>query len=153
MYQWYKDSSLCYAYLSDVQPSPWSPSDDSRFPAHARESWTESQWFSRGWTLQELLAPKSVQFFIVSGSLLGSNLRRPVRFVALPVFLEGFCKEAIFPKQVLHIECLGHKEENNKNRRSSILFTGHVQCPYAIIIRRRHECFLEIARAYYTDFR
>jgi hypothetical protein len=48
MYQWYKESAVCYAYLADVV-------DAARF--------TESRWFTRGWTLQELIAPMRVIFF------------------------------------------------------------------------------------------
>jgi hypothetical protein len=47
MFAWYRDSHSCYAYLSDV---PRVKVDDSR-------------WFTRGWTLQELLAPEDVIFY------------------------------------------------------------------------------------------
>jgi hypothetical protein len=58
MFQWYKDSHICYAYLSDVVSSPalvWKsrPSSDFEY----------SRWFSRGWTLQELIAPDVLHFF------------------------------------------------------------------------------------------
>ncbi|EHK49557.1 hypothetical protein TRIATDRAFT_178920, partial [Trichoderma atroviride IMI 206040] len=49
MYQWYWDSDVCYAYLSDVSPTDL-------------ESFQRSQWFTRGWTLQELLAPRALIF-------------------------------------------------------------------------------------------
>ena len=52
MYSWYKASQVCYAYLADVHRG-YTLSDDLR----------KSQWFTRGWTLQELLAPRSVVFF------------------------------------------------------------------------------------------
>ncbi|KAI9863599.1 MAG: hypothetical protein M1813_003622 [Trichoglossum hirsutum] len=51
MFQWYKKSSVCYAYLSDVK----SETFDMTFP--------QSRWFRRGWTLQELIAPPGVIFF------------------------------------------------------------------------------------------
>ncbi|KIM67914.1 hypothetical protein SCLCIDRAFT_60339, partial [Scleroderma citrinum Foug A] len=47
MYRWYENAKVCYAYLHDV-PDPWFPT---------------TKWFSRGWTLQELIAPDNVQFF------------------------------------------------------------------------------------------
>lgn len=54
MYAWYENADLCYAYLADV-PSGQDPyEDDSAF--------RQSRWFTRGWTLQELLAPKKVVF-------------------------------------------------------------------------------------------
>ncbi|KAI0596904.1 heterokaryon incompatibility protein-domain-containing protein [Biscogniauxia sp. FL1348] len=51
MYRWYKNSTVCYAFLSDVQTERIT----EPFPA--------SKWLTRGWTLQELLAPKNVVFF------------------------------------------------------------------------------------------
>jgi len=54
MFQYYQRAQVCYAYLSDV-PS-------SRLAAN-EWAFRNSQWFTRGWTLQELLAPQSVEFF------------------------------------------------------------------------------------------
>ena len=60
MYRWYKNAKVCYVYLHDVS-DPWFPaaSDDEMYPDFS--GWPE--WFSRGWTLQELIAPSNVQFF------------------------------------------------------------------------------------------
>ena len=55
MFQWYRDSRVCYSYLDDVPSSDEPRSEDSRF--------RQSRWFTRGWTLQELLAPLYVVFF------------------------------------------------------------------------------------------
>ena len=60
MYRWYANSRICYAYLHDV-PGPSFPiaKDNARYPKS--NGWPE--WFSRGWTLQEMIAPGNVQFF------------------------------------------------------------------------------------------
>ncbi|KAI1162507.1 heterokaryon incompatibility protein-domain-containing protein [Nemania serpens] len=52
MYRWYERADVCYAYLSDL-------------PSHLPLSISlrHSRWFTRGWTLQELIAPKKVYFF------------------------------------------------------------------------------------------
>lgn len=50
MFRWYAKSKLCVAYLNDVE-------DDTE------QSFSESLWFTRGWTLQELIAPIDVEFF------------------------------------------------------------------------------------------
>ncbi|KAI0446088.1 heterokaryon incompatibility protein-domain-containing protein [Xylaria telfairii] len=52
MYRWYERSDVCYAYLSDL-------------PSHLplTISLRHSRWFTRGWTLQELIAPKTVYFY------------------------------------------------------------------------------------------
>ncbi|KAK7402390.1 hypothetical protein QQX98_011855 [Neonectria punicea] len=53
MFEWYRDATACYAYLSDVTVDPDGTSDNLE----------SSRWFTRGWTLQELLAPDDVGFF------------------------------------------------------------------------------------------
>jgi hypothetical protein len=64
MYQWYLGATRCYVYLSDVTTIGLSGTD---------LAFEKSRWFTRGWTLQELLAPKSVEFFSVEGDLLGDK--------------------------------------------------------------------------------
>ncbi|OAQ59800.1 ankyrin repeat-containing protein [Pochonia chlamydosporia 170] len=55
MFSWYWESDCCYAFLSDVTYDPTSKCVDKGFE--------ESRWFTRGFTLQELLAPKELKFF------------------------------------------------------------------------------------------
>ncbi|KAL4070098.1 heterokaryon incompatibility protein-domain-containing protein [Scleroderma yunnanense] len=60
MYRWYHNSRVCYAYLHDVPGISFSTkSDKEKYPNS--DGWPE--WFSRGWTLQEMIAPENVQFF------------------------------------------------------------------------------------------
>jgi len=60
MYRWYENAKVCYAYLHDAHASSFPTArDDDRYPKF--NGWPE--WFSRGWTLQELIAPSNVQFF------------------------------------------------------------------------------------------
>ena len=69
MFGWYYNAAKCYVYLSDV-------STDNSI---TNEPWTwkpalqHSRWFTRGWTLQELVAPTSVEFFSVEGERLGDR--------------------------------------------------------------------------------
>ncbi len=73
MFQWYQRAAKCYAYLADVSTKKRKPSDSS-----ARYSWEsafrESRWFTRGWTLQELIAPASVEFFSADRVRLGDKI-------------------------------------------------------------------------------
>ncbi|KAI6135389.1 heterokaryon incompatibility protein-domain-containing protein [Pisolithus croceorrhizus] len=60
MYRWYQNAQVCYAYLNDVSESTFpTKQDDNKFDKS--NGWPE--WFVRGWTLQELIAPKQVKFF------------------------------------------------------------------------------------------
>jgi hypothetical protein len=59
MYTWYQGANVCYAYLGDVS---------------SRKSFSDSRWFTRGWTLQELVAPEKVMFFDCNWKLLGSRV-------------------------------------------------------------------------------
>ena len=72
MFRWYQKAAKCYAYLSDV-----SVGDHRRAGLPPEQSWQRSfrnsRWFTRGWTLQELLAPVSVEFFSAEGQRLGSK--------------------------------------------------------------------------------
>jgi hypothetical protein len=56
MYRWYQKSQVCYAYLVDV---PDARTDHFRLESFFQQS----KWFTRGWTLQELLAPTFVEFY------------------------------------------------------------------------------------------
>jgi hypothetical protein len=61
MFRWYESSAVCYAYLYDVAPV----AIDLDPPARLRQleaAMKQSEWFRRGWTLQELLAPKYLLF-------------------------------------------------------------------------------------------
>ncbi|KAH9210141.1 hypothetical protein DL95DRAFT_475336 [Leptodontidium sp. 2 PMI_412] len=62
MFRWYRDATKCYVYLPD------------------ESTFRKSEWFRRGWTPRELIAPASVAFFSKEGELLGnkSSLERQI---------------------------------------------------------------------------
>ena len=66
MFRWYRKATKCYVYLSDVSACI---GDNQRAVAFRK-----SRWFTRGWTLPELLAPESVEFFSKEGVLLGDKI-------------------------------------------------------------------------------
>jgi hypothetical protein len=69
MFRWYRNAARCYAYLIDVSTN--DQIDLSLQPWEA--AFGNSRWFTRGWTLQELIAPRSVQFFCSNGNRLGDK--------------------------------------------------------------------------------
>ncbi|KAF1361606.1 HET-D [Lizonia empirigonia] len=70
MFRWYRNAARCYVYLSDVSIG----SDVVRSERPPEFTFKESRWFTRGWTLQELLAPSTVEFFSKEGAKLGDKL-------------------------------------------------------------------------------
>jgi Heterokaryon incompatibility protein (HET) len=71
MFRWYRDAVKCYVYLSDV---PTCTRDhDSQTEQAWQSAFRISRWFTRGWTLQELLAPRCVEFFSREEKLLGNK--------------------------------------------------------------------------------
>jgi len=64
MYEWYEKSDICYAYLEDVPAS--SPQPDVDLFMGAR-------WFTRGWTLQELIAPRAMEFYAQDWTEIGTK--------------------------------------------------------------------------------
>ena len=88
MFRWYRHSSLTIVHLADV-------SDDDEL--------SDSEWFKRGWTLQELLAPCALLFFthdwLPYGDHSSANHKKDKRILAelekatniAPHYLEDFC--------------------------------------------------------------
>ncbi|KAJ4287757.1 hypothetical protein N0V90_012461 [Kalmusia sp. IMI 367209] len=67
MFRWYELSARCYAYLEDVT---WRTSTDD---LDKRSNLESSRWFSRGWTLQELISPDEVFFYDNSWEFIGTR--------------------------------------------------------------------------------
>ena len=69
MFRWYRDAAKCYVYLADVSRS----ADVNSSQLLMESSFRKSRWFTRGWSLQELVAPASVEFFSKEGEQLGNK--------------------------------------------------------------------------------
>lgn len=61
MYQWYRDAVVCFAWLDDL---PREKPD---------RAMARSRWFTRGWTLQELVAPRRLEFYDVEWVFRGTK--------------------------------------------------------------------------------
>lgn len=59
MFSWYKCSAVCYAHLEDFDGD--LPDGDEDFVR--RSDFARCRWFTRGWTLQELIAPRRLVFY------------------------------------------------------------------------------------------
>lgn len=98
MFSWYRDSLECLVYLEDYPTRPWG--DSSPF-----DSLSKCRWFTRGWTLQELLAPKDMVFFNREWGLIGTKRSLSWEISAITGIDEDTLKE---PGRV-HAACAARK--------------------------------------------
>ena len=98
MFRWYRDSAVCYAYLSDLaDPLNAIVVTDVNSMARAmNKELAKSVWFTRGWTLQELIAPRKLIFYTASWTEVAEKnnwyLRRRIEKqtgIPVPVLLTG----------------------------------------------------------------
>jgi hypothetical protein len=73
MFRWYQNARKCYVYLSDVSTRK-RKFDDMLTQSTWKPAFRSSRWFTRGWTLQELLAPSIVEFFSQEWEKLGNKM-------------------------------------------------------------------------------
>jgi hypothetical protein len=85
MFTSYEQSALCLAYLADLQ----GPLDSE--PGKQEEQLQGCRWMKRGWTLQELMAPKRLIFTINIGTRLDLGVILPARFKESPELMARLC--------------------------------------------------------------
>ena len=68
MYRWYHDAEVCFTYIADVDAVPTG--GETHGFTDQIQAFKKSRWFSRGWTLQELIAPRKRVFFSNDWSLI-----------------------------------------------------------------------------------
>lgn len=79
MYRYYQEARCCLVYLADVSGDQGPLTrDNSREDADLLAAICRSRWFTRGWTLQELIAPSILVFFGHSWNELGSFQTNPL---------------------------------------------------------------------------
>lgn len=104
MFEWYSLTPMCFVYMADVPPHEADKLATSRSPTaepfptiepsgQTIETFEKSEWFTRGWTLQELLASKTLRFFNTNWHYFGdeSSLARPLTQASgiAPDYLRG----------------------------------------------------------------
>lgn len=73
MYRWYKQSGVCFAFLSDVSLGPGFDIDSLEKSQLLDRLFSSCCWATRGWTLQELIAPEIILFYGSDSSYLGNK--------------------------------------------------------------------------------
>jgi hypothetical protein len=94
MFQWYKRAHRCYVYLSDLGDG-WLRLRETN--PHALQTGLQAcRWFTRGWTLQELIAPHDLLFYSSTWRLVGSKkeLLEPISNITRvdPLVLSNRCE-------------------------------------------------------------
>jgi hypothetical protein len=92
MFKWYGRAGICYAYLEDV------PRHDDAVEA---DFLLTSRWFQRGWTLQELIAPRNVQFYANDWSPLGAKSEDDPDFTLRIANITGIDSDILLHRDVL----------------------------------------------------
>ncbi|KAK7455244.1 hypothetical protein VKT23_011116 [Stygiomarasmius scandens] len=92
MYQYYLDAEVCYVYLSDVLEDPRND------PRDIQSTFRRSRWFTRGWTLQELLAPSYAVFLDCQWTEIGTkwslrDVLSAITSIPMSVFEDGDLSE------------------------------------------------------------
>lgn len=77
MFAWYREAKICYVYLADIDH--YDPLVSDTVSRHFRNS----RWFTRGWTLQELIAPRNVVFYTARWNVIGNKMQLQTKFNVL----------------------------------------------------------------------
>src|SRR3569833_2163746 len=78
MFDWYRNAVVCYVYLADVvladaEIYSFYGQSDGLEKSALGQKFSTSRWLTRGWTLQELLAPTKIEFYSADWSLVGTR--------------------------------------------------------------------------------
>ena len=80
MYRWYRKARVCYAYLDDISPNDISSTKATGWDDYdpwevliSAEVLGKARWFTRGWTLQELIAPSQIRFYAADWTFFGNK--------------------------------------------------------------------------------
>lgn len=133
MFRWYQNAKECYVYLFDVT---WEEKYDNTSSAYSstthlspssavssklggspasRQSFRNSDWHTRGWTLQELLAPQNVIFYDKDWSFIGKKEKLAVDIAAAT----GIRLECLFHNWALSAACIAERMSWAATRRCS----------------------------------
>lgn len=103
MYRWYQEAEVCYAYLADTQ---------------TKDEVSKSRWFTRGFTLQELIAPSNLIFLMKNGRNWGERQSFDKMCLIVQAYLLVFSQaKTILKHLALRKECHGQRREKHQESR------------------------------------
>ena len=147
MFRWYKESTVCFVYLSDLPTvSDWLLLDRRMMWENSSplgEHLPKCRWFTRGWTLQELIASKNVEFYDEGWHIRGNELS-----MRRQLWLVTGIEEGVLEQQRFDFHCssgkanvLGCKTTNNSSRGSLLLSLWYLRRSFTFDLRRGYEGF------------
>ena len=136
MYRWYENAQVCYAYLHDVPGSSFpTASDNERYPDFS--GWPE--WFSRGWTLQELIAPNDVQFLNKNWQSIGDKRTLAPTLAAITGVSEHILIHGLGGNRPCVAQVMGSPPEDDASGGQSLFADGTAGREYADVVWRGEE--------------
>ncbi|KAI4934090.1 hypothetical protein J4E86_011472 [Alternaria arbusti] len=132
MFRWYQKADKCYVYLPDVKGK--SSAEESRPSSEWEAAFRVSRWFTRGWTLQELLAPRSVEFFSADGARLGDkdSLNQTIHEVT-QIPIEALSGSDLSNFDVTERFSWAQKRQTTREEDGAYCLLGIVDCPLPLI--------------------
>ncbi|SCO90105.1 related to beta transducin-like protein [Fusarium oxysporum] len=131
MFAWYQQASVCYVYFSDLV-IPWTSADYAMPDTPEGRVWTDvalvslerqlrlCRWFTRGWTLQEFIAPNGVVFFDQTWNCIGSRaLGSDLRFLDILARLTGIPRSVLEYKRNINTIPVAQKMSWAANRETT----------------------------------
>ncbi|KAK0703975.1 hypothetical protein B0T26DRAFT_733497 [Lasiosphaeria miniovina] len=123
MYQWYADAIVCFAYLSDLKPSDLKTGggrkkdqqraakdggsvtsgangDDGLTFEQRVQKYSHCRWFTRGWTLQELIAPRRLGFYDTDWGFQGEKSEMALELTAITGIRRDVLENKLAPSSV-----------------------------------------------------
>ena len=136
MFQWYKRAWVCYAYLSSVDAGDWKAQE---------QQIRESPWSTRGWTLQELIAPGQVYFLNRQWNIIGERNELAPEISAITGIEEAYSTIAKGPNVYLGPASIATKMSWASKRMTSRIedmaycLLGIFDINMPSLVRRRYE--------------
>ncbi|KAI6022274.1 heterokaryon incompatibility protein-domain-containing protein, partial [Pisolithus microcarpus] len=130
MYRWYQDAQVCYAYLNDVKESTF-PTERNNETYNKSNGWPE--WFMRGWTLQELIAPNQIEFFNRNWAPIGNKqhlapVLKDITTIPCGVLRDGLAGKRLSVAQIMSWAA-GRKTTRVEDRAYSLMGLFEVNMP------------------------
>ncbi|KAF2266908.1 HET-domain-containing protein [Lojkania enalia] len=117
MYHWYGAAELCIVYLSDVPPK--SAVEDPQSDAVLKEAFEKSRWFTRGWTLQELIASRKRVFLAEDWSMIPNDMWGPDKMYYVISCITGITVLVLRNSKKLNSICIAERMSWASRRETS----------------------------------